>query len=101
MGQRVLVVQNVKEETWILFPNVFKAVTSLIQIGIEKLNGSTSTCATSIFKDPNVAAKRMSYDKYVAVLADEATSTIDFFVKITLHRRLDKGIRYWQFTCQP
>ena len=48
-----------------------KAVRSLIQIKIKKLNGSINAHATSIFKDPNVA-KHLSYlhDKYVVVPAD-------------------------------
>ena len=59
-----------------------KAVRSLIQIRIKKLNGSINAHATSIFKDPNVA-KHLSdlHDKYVVVPADKAPNNIVFVCK--------------------
>ena len=59
-----------------------KAVRSLIQIRIKKLNGSINAHATSIFKDRNVA-KHLSYlhDKYVVVPADKAPNNIVFVCK--------------------
>ena len=49
---------------------------------MEKLNGSTTTRPTLIFKDPNVA-KHMSclHDKYVVVPADKAPNNIVFVCK--------------------
>jgi len=59
-----------------------KAVRSLIQIRIKKLNGSINAHATSIFKDPNVA-KHLSdlHDEYVVVPADKAPNNIVFICK--------------------
>ena len=58
-------------------PEWVKSVRSLIKIRIKKLNGSMSTWATSILKDPNVA-KHMSnlHDKCVVVPADKTPNNI-------------------------
>jgi hypothetical protein len=57
-----------------------------------------STPETSIFKDPNVAEHLAHlYDKYVVVPSNKTLNNILFVCKshyITLHRLLEKGIRY-------
>ena len=54
-----------------------ESVGSLMQIIIQKLNGSMSTCTSSIFKD-TIAAKHLSqlHEKYSVVPAEKVTNNI-------------------------
>ena len=53
-----------------------------IQIIIKKPNGSTSTRATSVFKDPNCCKTSVSFhDKYVVVPEYKASINIVFMCK--------------------
>jgi hypothetical protein len=56
-----------------------KAVRSLIQIRIRKLQRSLSARATPVFKDPGVAETLSTiHDKYVVVPANKAPTNIVF-----------------------
>ena len=59
-----------------------KTVRSLIQIRSRKLKRSTSTKATSLFKDLDVAEILSTiHDRYVVVPADKATNNIVLICK--------------------
>jgi len=79
--------QNVKKDINILSDWV-KCVRLLIQMRNKKLNGSMSTCSTSIFKDP-IVAKHLSLlnDKYVVVPAGKAPHSMTSML-LSLQARL-------------
>ena len=92
--------KDLKRDKYTLY-NGDMVLRSFIQIRITKAQRSRRTHVTSVFKDPTVA-KPLSYlhDYFVLSLMTKFI-TIALIYKLYYIRLLDKGIRYWQFTCLP